>query len=372
MKLRQDDGKGARRHRGCTLAAAMLVATVAGCGGDDTTPAVDPPVAAIPVEVATAELRTIPVSSRASGSVEPLRRVNPGTKILGRIEQVLVREGDRVDPGQLLARLESRDLEAARAQAAAALDRATAELANARVHDQRMADLHGRGSVTDKAREDAATGFEVAQAAVAQAEANLVAARVALSYAEVVSPISGWVAARHVEAGDMTAPGASLFIVEDSSRVKIEAHVPEAEVVGLAEGDVARVEILSHRMTATLDRIVPAGDPASRTFLVQILLDNPEGVFKSGMFARVSFEHGERQALLVPATAVVRRGQLEGLYVTSDDGGRARLRWVKTGRPVGDLEGEALVEILSGLEEGERVVVAPPSGLTDGATVKVI
>ncbi len=248
----------------------------------------------------------------------------PGTKILGRVAAVPVRQGDRVERGQLLAKIESRDLEAAVAQGEAALQMAQAQLDNARAQDARMRDLHSRGSVTDKALEDATTGFRVAEAAVAQAEANLAAARVHLSYAEVRSPLAGWVVAKRVEAGDMTSPGAAMFTVEDLSRVKIEVSVPEAEVVDLAEGGDAEVEVSGRRIAATIDRIVPAGDPATRTFTVQLLLDNPEGgvppegdkwIMKSGMFARVSFEHGERTALRVPASAVVRRGQLEGLFV---------------------------------------------------------
>ncbi len=360
------------------LTLLLLTSILAACGGGETPPPVAQSSSAEPiaVRVATAAVETVPFQTRASGSVEPIRRVMPGTKILGRVESVLVREGDRVVRGQLLARLESRDLEAAVAQASAALAMAEAQHENARVQHERMRDLHGRGSVTDKALEDATTGFQVAGAAVAQAEANLAAARVHLGYAEVKSPFAGWVVAKQVEAGDMTAPGAPMFTVEDVSKVKIEVSVPEAEVVALAEGGAARVEILDRRLAATIDRIVPAGDPASRTFSVQLLLDNsggapPEGepwILKSGMFARVGFEHGERQVLRVPASAVVRRGQLEGLFVV--DGETARLRWIKTGRPSGEA-GDERIEVLSGLEEGERYVVAPPPGLADGSPVEV-
>ena len=348
----------------------LLAVTLGACGGDAPPPRADVPAdgAPTPVEVAVAAVETVPYQTQASGTVEALRRVMPGTKILGRIESIEVREGDRVQQRQLLARLESRDLEAAVAQAEAAKAMAGAQLDNARAQDERMRDLHSRGSVTDKALEDATTGFQVARAAVAQAEANLAAARVHLGYAEIKSPISGWVVAKHAEAGDMASPGAPLFTLEDVSRVKVTANVAETDAVGLAEGDPARVEILDRRRDAVIDRILPAGDPASRTFAVQLLLDNADGGLKSGMFAQVSFEHGERQVLLVPRAAVVRRGQLEGLFVVGDgDGGeRARLRWIKTGRRLGDR-----VEILSGLDEGERYVVAPGAGLADGAVVEV-
>jgi len=363
-----------------TLSPALIIAVLlvlTACGGDDAPAprAASRDAAATPVRVAIAAVETVPFVTRASGSVEPVRRVMPGTKILGRIEAVEVREGDRVERGQLLARFESRDLSAAVAQAEAAVEMAEAQLENAVAQNDRMRDLHSRGSVTDKALEDAATGFRVAQAAVAQAEANLAAARVHLGYAEVRSPLAGWVVAKEVEAGDMTVPGAPLFTLEDLSQVKIDVSVPEAEVVGLAAGDDALVEVLDRRLAATIDRIVPAADPASRTFSVQLLLDNPGGEWKSGMFARVSFEHGERHALRVPASAVVERGQLEGIFVVAGGAGGstsvAQLRWIKTGRTYDDPDGGLRVEVLSGLEKGERYVTAPPPGLADGAAVEV-
>ncbi|MEE8526193.1 MAG: efflux RND transporter periplasmic adaptor subunit [Thermoanaerobaculia bacterium] len=341
----------------------LILLTVAACGRDEGE--VETAEAApVPVVTPTAAIETITVRIWATGSVQAIRRVEPGTKILGRIDRVLVREGDRVERGQLLARLESRDLQAAVAQAEAAVAMAAAELDNARVQHQRMSELHGRGSVTDKNLEDAVAGFKVSQAAHAQAEANLAAVRVPLSYAEISSPISGWVVAKHVEAGDMAAPGAPFFALEDLSTVKVEVQVPEADVVHLSAGDAATVEILGREIEAKIDRVVPAGDPKSRTFTVQLLLDNPGGTFKSGMFARVGFAGEERQALRVPTTAVVERGQLTGLFVV--DGDRAALRWIKTGRRDG-----GRVEVLSGLGADERYVLEPPASLTDGATVEV-
>lgn len=337
-----------------------------GCGGGGAeAPAAATPAEPIAVTVATAETATVAERTEATGTVEAIRQVRPGTKVLGRIDRVLVREGERVERGQLLAKLESGDLEAAVAQAEAAIRMAEAELENTRIQKDRMEDLHGRGSVTDKNLEDATAHFQVASAALEQARANLAAARVTLGYAEVRSPIDGWVMAKRVEAGDMAAPGAPFFILEDLSRVKVTLQVPEAEVRGLAEGDPARVELLGTEIDARIDRIVPAADPRSRTFSVQLLLDNPEGELKSGTFARASFPRGERAALLVPADAVVTRGQLEGVFVAGDDG-RARLRWVTTGHRDGDR-----VEILSGLEPGERYVLQPPARLGDGAPIEV-
>jgi RND family efflux transporter MFP subunit len=321
---------------------------------------------AVAVDTRVAATKPVAVVTEATGSVEPWVRVSPGTKILGRIDQFLVREGDRVLPGQVLVRLEKGDLEAAVAQARAAIAVAEANLENARAQYDRMQVLHGRGSATAKNLEDATTGFRVAEASLTQARASFAAAEVTLAYAEIRSPVPGWVVSKMAEAGDMAGPGTPLLTVEDLSRVKVVVHVPESDVVGLSEGDPAeiRFDVLGGAEEAVVDRIMPAGDPASRTYRVQLVLDNPDGRIKSGMYARALFERGDREALLVPATAIIHRGQLRGLFVV-DDAGRARLRWVRLGRELEDG-----IEVLSGLTSGERFVVSPPSALTDGSPVE--
>ena len=353
-----------RRYGG--LLALVMLGPLAGCG-ESSHDTGDPEArTAVAVETQVAAMRPIAVVSEATGSVEPWIRVSPGTKILGRIDQFLVREGDRVRAGQVLVRLEKGDLEAAVAQARAAIAMSEANLDNARAQYDRMQALHGRGSATAKNLEDATTGFRVAQASLEQARANLAAAEVTVAYAEIRSPVPGWVVSKMAEAGDMAAPGTPLLTVEDLSRVKVVVQVPESEVVGLAEGDPARIriDVLEGTEDAVIDRIMPAGDPASRTYRVQLVLDNPDGRIKSGMYARARFVRGDREALLVPPAAIIDRGQLRGLFVV-DGEGLARLRWVRLGRELEDG-----VEVLSGLSSGERFVVSPPSALTDGSPVE--
>jgi len=359
---------GHRNRKLWATALLGLLATtgVAACGGDHE-PAARSVVARDPVVVDTAiaEVIEVPLVSTATGSAEPWRRVSPGTKLLGRVNEVLVREGDRVEEGQLLATLESRDLEAAVAQAQASVSMAEANLENAEAQHRRMIDLHEQKSVTDKNLEDATAGFRVARASLELARANLAAAEVMISYAEVHTPVSGWVISKLIEAGDMSAPGAPMFAIEDLSRIKVTVTVPEAEVTSLEVGSAAGVfiDVLGDKLEAKIDRIMPAGDRATRTFAVQLLLDNPSGVIKSGMFARVDFIHGTREALLVPETAIVRRGQLEGILVVGSEGA-AHLRWVKLGRHL-----ETGVEVLSGLESGDRFLTSPPANVGDGAPV---
>jgi multidrug efflux pump subunit AcrA (membrane-fusion protein) len=186
------------------------------------------------------------------------------------------------------------------------------------------------------------------------------------------------VVARNIEAGDMARPGTPLFVIEDLSTIEIHVEVPEAEVVGLAAGELAEVEVLGVLHRAPIHRIVPAGDPVSRTFRVELLIDNPDGNLKSGMFARARFGKGDRRVLAVPHSALVRRGQLDGVLIAGDDG-LLRARWITLGPPV-DLatdDGQAQagqaqhpvawIEVLSGLAAGERYAIDPPGLEADGA-----
>lgn len=349
------------------LALALVgLAGAAGCGTHEPAraPAAPPPSVTAPVAQA-AEIE-LPDAADTTGTVEPLRRAQPGTKIMGRVERVHVREGDRVRAGQALATLDSRDLAAAVGQARAAVKMAEAQLENAAAMHRRMTALEAKGSATAKNLEDATAGFRTATAGLEQAQANQRAAEVMAGYAEIRSPIAGVVTAKRIESGDMAGPGQPLFTVEDTSRVKITVRVPESRVVGLAKGAPAtvRIDVLDQDRDATIERVLPVGDPLSRTFEVQLLLDNPDGRIQSGMFARARFGGGvTRRTIAVPRTAIVARGELQGVFVVAGDG-VARLRWLRLGRAAGDH-----VEVLSGLAAGESFVTLPPATLADGTPV---
>ena len=350
------------------LPLGLLALGLAACGGPE---AAAPPAASaaapVAVTVATARLENLAGKIEASAALEAARRVAPGSKILGRVFAVPVRAGDAVKAGQVLARLESRDLEAAVAQARAALAMAEAQARSAAAMARRMRDLAGRGSATAKNLEDAVAGEEIANAGVLAAQANLEAAQVMLSYAVVSSPLAGYVVERRIEAGDMAAPGQPLFVIEDLTQLEAVAAIPESEVAGLAPGMPAevRVDALGRTYPSQLLRLVPAGNQQSRSFEARFKVDNPDLALKSGLYARVALAGGPaREILRVKATALRQRGQLSSVFVV--DGNLARLRFVKTGRV--DDQG---IEILSGLGPGDRYLLAPPATLADGAPISI-
>lgn len=342
----------------------LLPALLAACGGgtDPSTDRAEPPV--IEARVGAVEAVSLPDVTWVTGTVKASRRVEAGTKILGRVDRLAAEEGEAVRRGQLLVQLEDGDLRAAVSQAEAAVAMAEAQRDNAGAQHARMQSLHERGSVTDKNLEDAVAGLRVAEASVEQAKANVQAAKATLAYTRVTSPFDGVVAGKFVEEGDMARPGAPLVAVEDLSAVDVVAQVPEALIAGRRGGEAVRVEVLGAEYDAEIERVVPAGDAVSRTFQVEVKLENESGTFRSGMFARVAFEGGTTEVLLLPKAALVERGQLRGAWVVGDDGS-ATVRWLRLGTESADG-----FEVLSGLEGGERVILDPPAGLVDGTRVR--
>ncbi len=342
-----------------------LAAAAAGCGHDEarhprqTGPAVE-------VAVVTAAEEPWPGGPTFSGTVEPLRRAELATVLMGRVDAVLHDAGDTVARDALLARGESREVAARLAQAESAVAAARAAERNAAATRDRIERLHARQAATQQHLDDARAGHEAAQAGLGAAEEGVAAARMYVSYAEVRAPFAGVVVERHVEAGDTAAPGMPLFTLEDLSRVKIEAQVPETVAGGLAPGDPVEVEVPSAggARAGEIAEVLPAADPDSRTFTVRVLLGNADRALRSGTFARLRISGAATPVLAVPESAVLERGALRGVFVVGTEG-LARVRWVTLGE-----RRDGRVAVLTGLSPGERVVAEPPLALQDGSPVE--
>lgn len=202
------------------------------------------------------------------------------------------------------------------------------------------------------------------QAQLRQAMAALEAAQVQLSYATVTAPFSGVVVKRHVDPGDMASPGMPLLTIVDPSSFRLEVTVPESRARFIRIGDTVPVTIdaLGQTLTGRVYELVPNADPASRTFIVKISLPPTRGLM-AGMFGRAEFKVGELKGIFVPEKALWREGSLEGVFVV--EGGRAIKRVVTTGKKLNDL-----VEILSGLNEGELVIAKVDDRIRDGMKVR--
>jgi multidrug efflux system membrane fusion protein len=290
------------------------------------------------------------VRYEAAGTVRAVRRVELATRLMGTIETVRVRAGDRVRAGQLVLTLEAGSPEAGLAQARAGLDLAARTL-------RRMERLYADSAVPE-------AQLDAARAAHAQAEGQARAAQVEVGYAGIHAPFGGVVTARLAEPGDLAAPGQPLLVIEDAGAREIVVGVPDDLLAGIRAGLVVptRIGAGEHRVDAKVIAVVPFSDPGSRT--AEVRLSAPAGL-PSGASAVAEFEVGSTGTggIRVPAAALIRRGQLVGVFVFAADS-TARLRWIRIGR----VEGGG-AEVLAGLEDGDLVALRPES-LRDGVRAR--
>lgn len=330
------------------LAATLLAPGLAACGARPAPPAspagVPRSVTTAPVLRTTSEGATVPATLRARDRAVLASRLSSSVTVLP------FRVGERVGAGAVVVRLDDGAARAALAAAEVAHESARTDLGRA----ERLLSL---GVGTPREREEAASREAAAQAA-------LLAARETLAHAVLRAPFAATVAARPVEVGDAVSPGQPLLELEgDGGGLELHATVDAGQVGALAVGTElqalvdGRPESLSARVTA----LSAAADPGTHRFELRAEVPPAAGV-RSGLFARLRLPaaDGERR-LTVPASALVRRGGLTGVFVV--DGGAVRLRWIAPGRDTGDT-----TEVRAGLSAGERVVLGP-EGLADGAAV---
>ncbi|MFZ5562644.1 MAG: efflux RND transporter periplasmic adaptor subunit, partial [Thermodesulfobacteriota bacterium] len=255
--------------------------------------------------------------------------------------------------GDLLAEIDQRQVSASLDQA-----RAAAELAKSTY--ERYQNLIRENSVS---RQE----FEEVEARHRQAQAALEAAEVARRDAGIRAPYDGVITARMIDPGDMASPGTPLLAMEQEDAFCADLVLPENHIQAVSLNQQVSVSIPALGdavLTGRVGRISPAADTRSRSFLVKVALPDDKRL-KSGMFARVAIPVGEAGMLLVPESAVVVHGQLSGVYKVDADS-VARFRLIRAGRQYGDR-----VEVISGIEEGDRYVTDPPPDLDDGDTVEV-
>jgi RND family efflux transporter MFP subunit len=348
-----------------SLLLTALMLSVTGCGGEKVSQVREQAKVGVSLERAS----EVPWSEamEATAGLQPLRRAAPGTVLMGRVSEVLHQEGDRVKAGEILARVESRDVQARLAQAQAAVSAARAQETNARLTLERIQRLHERNATSQKSLDDASAGYEAAAAGMKAAEEGVAAATVMVGYSIITAPFAGVVAKRQVEVGDTASPGMPLFVVEETRKMKLEASVPESWLARLAVGDEVEVEVESAAggtRRGSVAEILPSVDPQTRTVMVRVLLENDDSALRSGMFARLRIGAGSRAALLVPESSLVRRGPLTGIFVVNPEG-VAHLRWITVGEAR-----DGRVEVLTGLKTGEGYVAAPAPELADGMQVE--
>jgi len=377
---------------GKLLAALAAVAVLTACGGPAEKKAPAPETIS-GVKTAKAELQQVADEIEAPGVVRSAATAQVAARVMGTITEVAVREGDAVRRGQMLVRLDEQELQARLSAADAALESARAGreeaargLAAAEAQDQVAAKTYGRYQFLREQKSVSAQEFDEiearqraaqaaraaaeargrqAEAMLARAESEASAAKTVAAYARVVAPFDGVVVRRTAEPGAMASPGDVLLTLEDTSRYRLEATLEARSAAAVRRGSAARVRldaVPEREFTGTVVELEAGADAASQTVRARIELPR-DAAIRSGLFGRAWFARGTRKVLAVPRSAVIERGQLRALYVV-DAAGLARLRFITLGVDIG-----GLVEVLSGLAEGERIVLEAQGRELDGRVV---
>jgi RND family efflux transporter MFP subunit len=296
------------------------------------------------------------------------------SRIMGTVKSLNVEEGDHVEKGALLLMLDHRDMtqkvraaDEAYNEALKALEAARANARLARVTYERYKNLYEQKALTGQELDQIETKRNVAELEVERAEAVVKRAQAAkaetevyLDFARIASPVTGVVTQKNIDAGSMASPGAPLLTIEDTSSYRIDINVDERLAGTVSAGMRADVYLnaVDRQLEGRVEEVVPSVDPMSRTFMVKIKLKG-EGL-KNGLYARVAIPVGKKEVLLVPGRAVTERGQLTGVY-TVDEQSVISYTLIRTGKSFGDK-----VEVLSGLEPGDAVVVEGVGRAKDG------
>jgi len=330
------------------LALVFILAFTACHAEKEKTRPEAPPVAVRIAEV-TDKARTS--NEEVVGTVRPKLRAVIEAKVSGRIEKLLVAPGQQVKAGDLLIQLDAREIQAKLDQALALREQATRDLERARkLFEQKIT---------------AQAEFDTAQARELVAAGAATETQTALGYTKIVAPFDGTVTRKLADVGDLAAPGKPIIEMEDPAAFRFEADVPEALIGEITIGEKlpVRISAVTTDLEGTVVEVAPVADASSRTFLVKLDLPPAEGL-RSGQFGRVLVPTGKTEAVWVPASALIVRGQMETVFVAVNQ--HAQLRLVRTGKHT-----NTEVELLAGISRGEKVVIEGAAELHDGQPITV-
>ncbi|PNW28517.1 efflux RND transporter periplasmic adaptor subunit [Formosa algae] len=351
-----------------TLIAVSIFTT--SCGSDEKKVDVD---RTSPIAVTVSAIQTNQNNPfvTASGKIQAKNSADLSTRSMGYVNSIPVNVGDQVRKGQLLIAINNADLQAKSAQVDASITEATAAFNNAQKDYNRFQNLFADNSASQKEMDDMTANFEMAKARLEAANQMKNEVNSQFAYSNIKAPFSGIVTSKNIEVGDMANPGMPLISVEAPGLFEVLAMIPENEISEIKTGTNVNVTVKSINKTVT-GKVTEVSTSAKHTggqYLVKVVLNKTEAPLLSGMFATVQFPVAKKASassiILIPTSALVTRGQLTGVYTTSQSG-TAVLRWLRLGSTYGDM-----VEVLSGLTENESYIVSAEAKLFNGAKISI-
>lgn len=307
-----------------------------------------------PLAIAPVQFREVAQTYSAEGVVEATRQSTVSAQISGRVKEINFEIGDKVKKGQVILRIDEREADQALAGSQAQARQAEAALQNAKANYERSQQLFEQKFISQSALDKALADYKMAQAQAAASEAGAKQSALAAAYTSVIAPYSGVVSARMVEMGEMVMVGKPLMTGFDPSQMRVIVNVPQYKLADIGQRPQVSIEVpsLSRLIKAASVVVQPAADARTHSTQVKITLPENEPGLYPGMFVRAHFVVGKASKLMIPASAVVRRSEVLAVYVV-DEKGALSLRQVR----VSDVAGDKEIEVLSGLNQGERIAV---------------
>jgi RND family efflux transporter MFP subunit len=324
----------------------------------------------LPTDVTLVKPRDLRQLLPLSGSLRAVNQVSVKARVAGEVREVLVREGESVNAQQVLIRMDTAEHQARADQARGALLAARGQLEIAtKTRDNNKA-LLDKGFISRNAFDNAESQFDIARANVESAKGALDVAQKALGDTVIRAPISGLVSSRTVQPGEKVSPDNRLLDVVDLRQMELEASVPAGDIMNIALGQEVQVRIegLAKPLLGKVARINPSTQAGSRSIMVYIQIDNPQGVLRVGMFGEAQLTLAKKAGVLtVPQSAI--QADAGNTYVYAIENGRLVRKPVTLGLSGDDGEGGA-VEIVNGLDNGAQVVKTNLGNLQTGTVVK--
>ncbi len=341
-----------------TMAFGLLlfsgVLFLPGCKGHDEQKKSDiQPLATVTVDVAEVTKGMVRSRIEVVGTIAAVEKASISARIAGQIIELPVVLGSRVQKGEVLLKISAGEISAKVLQA-------EAQLSQARRNLVREKKLQKQGASTQETVKSLKDVTRIAEAAYKEAQTML-------DYTIITAPFSGTITNKIANIGDIASPGKALLQMENSERLQVVAEVPEALLLKVSEGDDLSIEIPSAKMSLTgrVAEVAPAANPVSRTAPVKIDIESGPDL-RVGQFARIALEGSGESTVLLSKAAVLKKGQLEIVFVVDTSDKTARMRLIRTGAIYNDT-----VEIISGLDPGEVAVVTNIDTLQDGQPLDI-
>ena len=324
---------------------------------------------AVSVPTGFAKRETIKPVLTFAGNLDPVWQAKIASKIAGRIQSVLVNEGDYVEAGTVLAALDSSEIDATVNAARGSVYDAKANLEQAETTLARYQRLLEKGAISQQEVDNASFARDMAAGKLESSQGTYENAYSRMEGTRVITPHAGYVVKRYYQEGYYAKDTDALFNVADISTLLVKINIPEGQIGAVAIGSVAEIEVPAmpgKKFQGKVTKIAAVADAPGRTFAAEVSIPNSDGLLRGGVYANVYIKSNDKpNALVIPQSAIVMREDQRTVFVLDQD------NFVKRKVLITGYIGNGLVEVLGGLEENERIVIGGQNKIREGSKVKI-